>query len=76
MEESSEELVHMLENIYLYGGYPKYIESAEVLLNYEIYFDICQIIFNELSIKIIKIESNKSAGPTEKLQMLIDLLSN
>lgn len=46
-----------------------------MLIDHEIYFDICQIIFPELNIKLIKIQEYHGLNSTQKLQYLIDLLA-
>lgn len=45
-----------------------------MLTDYTTYFDICQLIFSELSIKIIRIQEQRNISHGTKLQQLIDLL--
>jgi hypothetical protein len=54
--EVIEELMRMLELISQNAGYLRYFEDEYALVDPKIYFDICQIIFSELSIKLIKIQ--------------------
>lgn len=65
----------MLDSIAVIAGYPRYFESKDSLVDPQIYFDICQIIFPELNIKLIKIQEYRPNSPTQKLQFLIELLS-
>jgi hypothetical protein len=69
-----EDLLEIIEIICSNAGYSRCIKE-DMLIDYCTYFDICQLIFSELSIKIIKIQENKKATPGQKLQGLINLLS-
>lgn len=66
-----EDLYRMLEAITINANYPCYISSLNILLECNFYFDVCQIIFPELSIKLIKIKENDSLPPGVKLQHLV-----
>ena len=48
--------MRMLDTISQNAGYLRYFENEQALVDPKIYFDICQIIFSELSIKLIKIQ--------------------
>ncbi len=50
------ELMEMMESIALNAGYPRYIENDSILADPQAYFDICQRIFPEMNIKLIKIQ--------------------
>ena len=53
-----EEIRKMLEEITINTALPLYIEDLTILLDHTLYFDICQRIFPELRMKIIKIGEN------------------
>jgi hypothetical protein len=55
------------------AAYSRFIDE-KMLVQWRTYFDICQLIFAELSIKIIKIQENTHTSPAQKLQHLIALL--
>jgi len=50
------EMMEMMEVIAFNAGYTRYFEDESILMQHEPYFDICQLIFSELNIKIIKIQ--------------------
>jgi hypothetical protein len=66
----------MLETITINAHYPRYIKNLNILVEYEFYFDICQIIFPWFNIKLIKIKENEELTPGQKMQKLIELLSH
>jgi hypothetical protein len=57
-ENIEEELLRMLEAITINIALPRYIENISILLDPEFYFEVSQIIFPELQMKIIKIQEN------------------
>ena len=56
-------------------GYPISLENLGILHDHSFYFDICLIIFPELNIKIIKISEESSFTESQKLQKLLELLT-
>jgi hypothetical protein len=67
-------LVELMEIVCSNAGYSRFIDE-KMLVEWRTYFDICQLIFGELSIKIIKIQENRTNSPAQKLHQLIVLLS-
>lgn len=56
-------------------GYPISLQNLQVLLDHTFYFDICCIIFPELSLKIAKIHEDSGLDPAHKMQQLLELLT-
>lgn len=68
--------MRMLDNISQNAGYLRYFENENVLVDPKVYFDICQITFSELSIKLIKIQEYEGYDDGEKLDCLIKLITD
>jgi hypothetical protein len=68
------DLLELIELVCSNVAYSRFVNEA-MLIDYKTYFDICQLLFSELTIKIIKVQENHHATPAQKLQQLIDLVS-
>lgn len=66
--------MELMEIVCSNAGYSRFVDE-KMLVEWRTYFDICQLIFAELSIKIIKIQESPSTSHAQKLHQLIVLLS-
>ena len=55
IQEFINELLERLEATLANAGCPQHLEDPNILVDYHLYFEICQLIFPELSIWLIKI---------------------
>ena len=53
----------------------KFFDDPNILIDYHLYFDICQLIFPELNIPLIKLREQEGLEDAQKMQQLIDMLS-
>ena len=70
-----DQLWKMLEAVTLNAGYHRYIDSIDILSEAEFYLEICQLIFPEINISLVKILEDNTMNCGKKLQELIDQLS-
>ena len=66
----------MLDTVILNSGYHhRYIDSIEILMEADFYIEICQLIFPEIHINLVKIFDDPTMSPGSKLDDLIEQLS-
>ena len=60
-------------NIFQNVGIKRIIDKIEILKNYQIYFDICKVIFPQTMIELLRF-SEESLKNSEKIQGVIDIV--
>lgn len=71
-----QDLQRMAESITINAHYPCNLGNLNILFEYEFYFDICQIIFPEFNIKLVKIKESEELEAGEKMDRLIAMLGD